>query len=214
MANMALSEIYLNLTLDQIIKNYSPEEIKEFTKTKIDKLTIFNDIINITSKNSIKDKSLYDACFKGDEILALKIIENNSSSIDFVDEYGTTALIYACQNKMNIIAYNLVKSGKSIPEQINSLGKTALICACDNKMDTVLSAIIKTGKSNIKHINELKSDLTCKSKKILNKIIIGIINSDDYELNNEYNELIKYIFKNKLQKKINKKKLLNYKKKL
>ena len=56
--------------------------------------------------------SIYDACKKGDKQLALELLNKKKyNGIDFVDDYGNTALIWACHNRLSEVALELIKTG-------------------------------------------------------------------------------------------------------
>ncbi len=110
---------------------------------------IINYIMTSSSLNTdimdLLGEALYKACEKKYNDLALKIINMNYYTLNYVNaKDNSTPLIIACKNKMSNVALNIIKN-----YHVNwnmdtvSNGSTALIYACENRMHEVVLEIVK-----------------------------------------------------------------------
>ena len=121
--------------------------------------------------------NIYDVCKKGDKQLALELLNGKRyDKIDFVDDYGNTALIWACSNSLSEVALELIKTGQAKPEQINNFGHSALILACSNILSDVALELIKTGQSKPEQINSCgNTALICACSNSLSDVALELI---------------------------------------
>ena len=107
---------------------------------------------------------------------ALELINKMEiESINKVNKYEMTALIYACNKKMGSVALKLLEREEIHDflgacrriehvshvqslchvNQVNKSGNTALIWACINKMESVALKLLEREEININHVNEM-----------------------------------------------------------
>jgi hypothetical protein len=88
---------------------------------------------------------LHDACWSGDTLVAIALIERGAS-VNEKDRYGQTPLHYACSNGHTATAVALIERGASVNEKDRD-GWTPLHRACSNGHTVTAVALIERGAS-------------------------------------------------------------------
>jgi len=140
-----------------------------------------------------------------------KILGNNLYNEDYVNNMeNNTYLIYLCKRRKEQEALKLLEFEKSRPECIDVYGSTALIYACRHKMNNVALKLIEKdnsilGQEDLYHNTALKSACKNNMLDVVLKLIEVMYGGDEEEVlkmavENEYNEIVYGIVKNKYKK--------------